>query len=1124
MSWNAVACRCCTAEVSWLPETDGRYRQGLTLADKERLMEALNAIPVLRDPHQRQLVLDELRDEYGSQFDPLRHGGTNADTWAMVSTCIRIGAVPTLVSILKLIGGAVIQWQRLSEVVEELFPRVPVAVVTAEQQSVLLADHALDRRIRALLVSVSGDVVAEALRHETFAGLTFPQGGDGNAVAVYSALLVGANSAPLLTYLERVAHHLPEYDMGELHRLIDELAQRLDLVNVALELCRGAAAHLDELTQSAAPLNLPGATAVSESESGAQDEAEEDDGDDGDDPVNRTRVKPSRPTTATVPQVWGGVPPRNRHFTGREDILAQLQRTLGTHAQSALVPQALHGLGGIGKSQLAVEFAYRYQDDYQLVWWIQASDERSIRRSLVSLARRLGLPESDNVEDTVDTVLDVLRRGDPHSRWLLIYDDAPEPGVVSPYLPSGLGHVIITSRSRTWASESNAIEVDVFSPEESVGLIRGRWTDLSEEDALALAEDLGHLPLALEQAVAMHEQTGIPLREYQEALRTNPSQILAEGNPANYPKSVAATLSLAFQSVRETSPGAAYLLRLCAFLSSQPIALPLLTRGRAAQPDDPAIDLGDDIKLRRAVRDLGRFALVQLDIGRDLLRVHNLVSALIRDATPEDERAAMERHAHAVLAKSNPGNPDDTENWPVHAQIAPHIVPSGLVYSLEPDVRRVVLDQIRYQYAIGDFAESRRIGESAVEVWRSACGEDDELTLLASRHLSNSLRELGFYREARSLSQDTLARMTRTLGEDHEHSLVTAGGVAADLRLAGEFREALALDAQNLIRHREVLGERDLYSLRALSNLAVDYRMIGDFHKAAELDEEAVALKADTLGEEHISTLFSYACLMRDMYGLGEYERGLELANEKLPMQERKVPGSHPHLLLAKRNHAILLRKAGHYGEALQASRDLYDACRRKLGRSHEHTLSALVTLSNALRVTGDLDGATRHGQRALTIYREVFGELHPFTLACQIDVAIALQSVGRVAEANELNDVALDAMTANLGAEHPHTLCAANTRANGLAAADRHQEARDLSERVLLASRRVRGADHPNTLACAANHALDLEVTGDRIDATELRKETFKLFREKLGLDHPETLNANAYRRMESDVEPPAS
>lgn len=1097
-------------------ETDGKSRQGLTIADKERLMEAVNALPVLRDPHQRQLVLNELRDEFGSQFDPLRHGGTNADTWAMVSMCIRMGAVPTLVSILKIVGGPVSEWYHLNDVVEDLYRTGSVPVPPAAVGGAI--GPALDRRIRALLVAVSNDVVADALRHEIFNGDPPPVSGE-NAEDAYSALLANVSSIPLLTYLERVAHRLPEYDMVELHRLIDELSLQLNLVNVAPELCRQAA---DENSQSE-PVNPEPVPPVSEGTEESGDEAEADE-DDGDDPVNRTRVKPNRAATASVPQVWGGVPPRNKHFTGREDILTQVQRTLNQHSQSALVPQALHGLGGIGKSQLAVEFAYRYQDDYQLVWWIQASDERSIRRSLVSLARRLGQPESADVQDTVDTVLDALRRGDPHSRWLLIYDDAPEPGMVGPYLPSGVGHVLITSRSRTWASESNAIEVDVFSPEESIRLIRSRWHDLSEEQALALAEDLGHLPLALEQAVAMHEQTGIPLDEYQRALRSNPSQILAEGNPANYPKSVAATLSLAFNSVREISPGAAYLLRLCAFLSSQPIALPLLTRGRAAQPEDQDIDLGDDIRVRRAVRDLGRFALVQLDIGRDLLRVHNLVAALIRDATPEDERAAMERHAHAVLAGSNPGDPDDPENWPVHAQIAPHVVPAGLVYSLEPTVRRVVLDQIRYHFAIGDFAESRRVGESAVEIWRAACGEDDELTLIASRHLSNSLRVLGHYRKARRLSQATLDKMVRTLGEDHEHSLVTAGSVAADMRLAGEFREALALDAQNLIRHREVLGERDLHSLRALTNLAVDYRMIGDFVKAAELDEEAIALKADTFGEDHVSTLFSYACLMRDLYGLGEYGRGLELAREKLPLQERKLPANHPSLLLTKRNHAILLRKAGHNNEALQRALELYDACRRKFGRSHEHTLSALVTLSNALRVTGDLDGSLRYGQRALTIYREVFGDLHPFTLACQINVATALQALGRLDEANELNDVALDAMTTSLGEDHPHTLCAANTKANGLAAAERYQEARDLSEEVLLRSRRVRGVDHPNTLACAANHALDLEATGDRLVATELRKETFYRFRSKLGQDHPETLNANAYRRMESDVEVPAS
>lgn len=1094
-------------------ETDGRSRQGLSIADKQRLMDAVNAHPLLHDPHQRQLVLNELREAHGNAFDPLRYGGSNADLFAIVSVCVRLGAVHDFVSVLKIVGGSTHEWYALREVVEELFP-VATGTVPGGIGAGIALD--LDRRVRTLLVAVSGEVVAAALDHELLAGQEFGNG--GGAEDVYSALLTRPDAVPLLAFLERVAHRLADYDTGELHRLIDELTQQLGQTGAAAELCRSA--QPDDQAGPEDESNQQTADDVSADKPGDEAEADEDDGD----AVNRTRVKVNRADAYAPPLVWGGVPPRNKNFTGREDILALIQRTLGAHAQSALVPQTLHGLGGIGKSQMAIEFAYRFQDEYQLVWWIQADDERSIRRSLVSLAKRLGLPESADVQDTVDTVLDVLRRGDPHSRWLLIYDNAPEPGTVSPYLPSGIGHVLVTSRNRAWASESNAVEVDVFAPEESVRLIQRRWTGLADADALALAEQLGHLPLALEQAIAMHEQTGIPLAEYQEALRTRPTMILAEGAPAVYANSIAGTLSFAFNSVRDVSAGAAYLLQLCSLLSSQPIALPLLTRGRAAQPEDDTIDLGDDIKLRRAVRDLGRFALVQLDVGRDLLRVHNLVGALIRDAMPEERRAAIERHAHAVLAASNPGDPDEPVNWTLHAQIAPHVVPAGLVYSLDRNVRRVVLDQIRYHYAIGDYLECRKVGQSAVDIWRNACGENDELTLIACRHLANALRKLGRYTEARELNRETLDRMVRELGEDHEHSLATAGGVAADLRLAGQFREALVLDLQNLLRHREVLGDRDPHSLRALSNLAVDYRMVGDFRKAAELDEEAIALKADINGEDHPRTLFSYVCLIRDLFGLGEYERGLALANEKLPVQERRLPPNHTDLLLARRTHAILLRKAGHNKEALQRTRELYDACRRTLGRSHEHTLSALTTLSNALRVTGDRDGALRHGQRALTIYRDVFGDLHPFTLGCQVNVAIALQSLDRAEEAAELNDAALAALTDLLGEGHPHTLCAANTRANGLAMAGEHHRARALSEELLARSRTIRGADHPNTLACAANHALDLEATGDRVAAAELRRDTFASFREKLGEEHPETLNANAYRRMESDVEVPAS
>lgn len=1089
-------------------------RRRLRSPDKQRLMNAVNAIPVMQDPDQRQLVVDELIEEFGDQFAPARFQGSNSDNWSIVRTCITHNAVPYLVTILKIMGGESDDWNQLDDVTRELFPKhVPEAAAREE----------IGDQIKSLLRGVGTGTLVSILNHPVLQGQVpdeTPKLNDAADTYEWLDTLSDTSGHPTpLLFLELMAHQLDEHDLAELHRLIDKLAAESDERTVVLELRRSLQQHGSTDTadrpESSDP-HQPNQSASSGNDSTPGEAALK---------TSPVPTVDSGPTPSTPPVLWGGVPPRNSNFTGREDLLDQIRQSLGQHMQSALLPQPLHGLGGVGKSQMAVEFAYRYQYDYQLVWWIQADDERSIRRSLVSLARRLGLPESEDVQDTVDTALDSLRRGKPHSKWLLIYDNAPEPGAVHPYLPSGPGHVLITSRSRTWAGEASAIEVDVFTPEESIKLLQARWQELTDQDALALAGRLGHLPLALEQAVAVHAQTGMPLAEYLSALDNNPVAILDEGTPASYPQSVAETFGLAYIKLKEGSPPAANLLELCAFLSSQPISIPLLTRGRGAQlPTELQSLLRDDIPLRRAVRDLGRYALAQLDPSRDFIRIHNLVRAVLRDSIAPEQRDAIERHAHAILAFANPGRPDNPATWHQHAQIAPHIVPSGLVYSGDPDVRHVVLDQIRYHYAIGDYAASRDLGQDAVETWRASMGPDNELTLVASRHLANSLRALGDNRAARDYNQDTLNRMVHTLGQDHEHSLATANSVAADLRIQGHFQEALRLDEENLDRHQRVLGDDDPSTLRVLNNLAVDCRLLGDFRRARMLDEANIATRANVYGEEHPQTLFAYTSLSSDLYELGEYRKGLDLMKEKLPVYEQKLPSGHRDLLLARRNFAILLRKAGQNGPALHESQQVYEAHRAMLGRLHEHTLSALVTLSNAHRASGDHETSLRHGESALESYREVLGDQHPFTLACKANVAITLRLLDRVDEALALNNEALDGFRQAFGEDHPHLLCCANNKANGLAADGRTDEARVLSQQTLERSRQFHGENHPNTLACAANFALDLDTAGEAVRASALRRETLERFRLQLGNNHPETINVGLYRRADCDIEVTAS
>ncbi len=1094
-------------------------RGRLTSPDKERLMNAVNGVPIMQDPQQRQMVVEELRDEFGSQFDPARFPGSTFDNWSIVRTCISHNAVPYLVTTLRVLGGASREWHRLDAAVREMFSAPALETATRDE---------ISNQIKSLLQTVTVDALTPVLNHPMLQGrIPFGNADVSNGAEAYErldALSTDGEPRTLILFLELTADRLAENDMVALRQLIDDFTTESDDRIAILELRRSLGRTPS--TGVADPEVCDSVTSESVASESEQLERTIPTGDStlGDDVTTRQLPKTDL-TSPTRPALWGGVPPRNSNFTGRVDLLDQIRRSLSRHRQSTLIPQPLHGLGGVGKSQMAVEFAYRYQSDYQLVWWVQADDERSIRRSLVSLARRLGLPESEDVQDTVDTALDALRRGDPHSRWLLIYDNASEPDVVHPYLPSGPGHVLITSRSRSWAGEANAIEVDVFSPDESTTLLQARWQELTDHDALALATRLGHLPLALEQAVAAHAQTGIPLAEYLRALDNSPAAILNEGRPTGYPQSVAETFGLAFNNLRQNSPAAAYLLELCTFLSSQPIAISLLTRGRGAQLSTELQSLlRDDIPLRRAIRDLGRYALAQLDPARDFIRIHNLVGAVLRDSIPPEQRDAIERQAHTVLALANPGRPDSPDTWSQHAQIAPHVVPSGLVYSSDPEARHVVLDQIRYHYAIGDYASSRDLGQNAVDSWRPSMGPDDELTLVASRHLANSLRALGDIQAARDYNLDTLDRMVRTLGKDHEHSLATANSVAADLRLLGQFKQALRLDEENLARHQRVLGEDDLGTLRVINNLAVDCRQLGDFQRALTLDEASIASRASLYGEEHPFTLFAHTQRISDLYGLGEYHRGLALMREKLPVYEQKLPKNHGDLLLARRILAMLLRKAGYHGPALHEAQLVYDAHRSKFGQLHEHTLSARMTLSNSHRTSGDYETALQHGESAMASYRTVFGDQHPFTLACKANVAIVLLALHSSGQALALNDDALNGFRSALGEDHPHTLCCANNKANVLAAEGQTDEARSLGQQTLERSRRVRGENHPNTLACAANVALDLDTAGEAVQASTLHKETLQRLRRQLGSDHPETIHVSLYRRADCDIEVSAS
>src|SRR4051812_33241742 len=316
-----------------------------------------------------------------------------------------------------------------------------------------------------------------------------------------------------------------------------------------------------------------------------------------------------RPAFAgALPAVWK-VPARNPRFAGRDGMLTELRRRL--HAgEATLVVQALYGLGGVGKTQLATEYAHRFAADYDVVWWIDAEQPVLLPDQLAVLAARLGLPAGPTVADTVQRLLAELRR---RPRWLLVFDNAERPADITDYRPDGPGHVLITSRNPGWGALGGRLEVDVLARAETIALLRARIPALDEELADKLAAELGDLPLAAAQAAGYLEQTDMPAADYLRRFRTRRAGLLARGEVLGYSGRIDTTWALSLEQLRGADPAAVQLLELAAFLAPEPIPLSLI--------HDHAALLGEPLRTAAADPDALADALGAL-VGYSLARRH----------------------------------------------------------------------------------------------------------------------------------------------------------------------------------------------------------------------------------------------------------------------------------------------------------------------------------------------------------------------------------------------------------------------------------------------------------------------------------------------------------------------
>ena len=839
-----------------------------------------------------------------------------------------------------------------------------------------------------------------------------------------------------------------------------------------------------------------------------------------------------------VPEIWGRVPQRNRHFTGREDLLDRLHETI-SGGVTAVVPQpyALQGIGGVGKTQLAIEYAWRYRSEYDIVWWIPADQPVLVRSSLATLATRLGLASASvaGIDDAVAAVLDALRRGEPYDRWLLIFDNADQPEDLNEFIPREPGHALITSRDNRWDTVADTILVDVFSRSESVEFLNRRVpTGIAEADAGRLAEELGDLPLALEQAGALQAETGISVEEYLEALKQQTGRLLIQGKPPEYPNSMTAAWQLSVEQLQRKMPEAVTLLQCCAFFGPEPIPRDVFTRRIDGARPELAKLVGDTILRTQAIQMLGRFALARVDPASRTLQVHRLVQALIRETLSEEERDRVRHEVHQLLARNAPADPDNESEWPRFESLVPHVRPSLVAGCRHKDVRAFALNVVRYLYRLGDRQSCRSFVELFLERWTRDSGKDDPSVLMAGRHLGNLLRDLGEYQAAYEVDRTALERARAVFGEDHENTLLLMNSFGADLRAHGDFKQAMEHDEDSLRRHEAVFGQEprgQLLILRVKNNLALDYGLVSRYQDARALQEEVYVQRSEGEALYSVSkteVLGAYSGFARLVRLCGEYDEASSLGEDALAYGREHLGPDHYWTLRTAVDASIALRRAGKYEDALELIEDTSERCLRLFGPDNPDTLAAAMSHANLLRAMGRIDTAFELAQETTERYPRVYGEDHPYNHACAGNLALLRRVRGDLNGALELNRRSLERLDAKLGRDHHYSLTVATNLASDLAAMGDLAAARELGRDTLDRLEQCLGERHPLTLGCAANLAADhfaaaaQGVEGAEEEGTKLATATYQAYDSTLGPDHPDTRAAKERRHLDFDFDPP--
>jgi hypothetical protein len=720
------------------------------------------------------------------------------------------------------------------------------------------------------------------------------------------------------------------------------------------------------------------------------------------------------------------------YFQDPNNLLGRLREQLADSQRATLC-----GMGGLGKTQMALKYSLEYRDAYAGVWWFRAESDTTLQLDALAACQKVGAP-SDPGETPSSALNRWLER--QKDTWLLVYDNAQDAAALRPHLPrSGSHHLLITSRSLDWEGLAPSLELDIWTPEQSADFLASRLPGKDRTELMELGRDLGGLPLALEQAAAYMGATRSTVSKYRSLLNgiQTEGQILNKGQAATgYQRTVAGTLTLAFDQL---SDAAQQLLRLCAFAAPEPFPERFFAEAGEDLPSVLANAAQQPLQWDEVIAELLLYGLVKrqelpaLDGNPDTdpqeveqaISLHRLTQRAIRTccSTPADDCRIL---LH-VLRVCCPSDSELPHHWPRYAMLAPHIT------QLDRYVSAGWLDNRLFTWLLSElgsylrngpalFKESAQWLQRAIDIDRQDLGEEHPDTLRDMNDLASTLFVQGDLGGAKALQEKTLEGYTRIFGEEHPNTLCAINNLAGTLSDQGDLGGARMLQEKVLEGYTHIFGEEHLCTLSAINNLASTLFLQGDLNSARTLQEKVLKVSTRILGEEHLDTLTTMNNLAGTLGDQGDLGGARRLQEHVLEVCTNVFGKEHLNTLIAMNNLAETLRQQDDISGARRLQEHVLEVCTSVLGEEHLNTLTAMNNLAGTLRQQNDISGARRLLEHVLEVCTNVFGEEHLNTLTAMNNLAETLWQQDDINGALTLEEHVLEVCASVLGEGHPYT------------------------------------------------------------------------------------------------------